>query len=176
MAKLAIIVAADLKGGIGKDGTLPWKISEDMAFFRMTTYGHTVIMGRKTHESIGKALPGRRNIVISRDKAYVSPCSTNVVVVHSLEDAIVLSQHDQNVFIIGGGEIYKQALPLVDTLVVTEVLGEFECDTIFPKIEPDEWTKGPVKLGSMPIPVPYRFFEMTRKVPVQQVEELEVAG
>jgi dihydrofolate reductase len=135
--KLAIIVAIGENNVIGKDNSLLWKLSSDMKLFRNLTIGHPIIMGRKTYESIGKPLPGRLNIVITKQKLSVE----GIVIANSLEKAIKLAQetNDPEAFVIGGGEIYKLALPLVDKLYVTEVKGNFEGDTFFPKIDLNIW-------------------------------------
>ena len=110
LAPLALIVAVARNGVIGKDGTLPWHVSEDLKHFKKTTSGHAIIMGRNTHESIGKALPGRRNIVVTRTAGAVfRGCET----AHSLEEAIALARTtDDCPFIIGGASLYEAALPL----------------------------------------------------------------
>ncbi|OGE27350.1 hypothetical protein A2867_00555 [Candidatus Daviesbacteria bacterium RIFCSPHIGHO2_01_FULL_40_11] len=131
--RISIIVAvAGSKRVIGKKGGMPWHIPEELKRFREITMGHPIIMGRKTHESIGKVLSGRTNIVITRESNYASE---SIIVVHSLEEAlreVVGKAGDKEVFIIGGGEIYKQALPLADKLYLTVIDTEIEGDTFFP--------------------------------------------
>lgn len=128
---ISIICALSESRVIGKNNSLIWKIPEDMQRFRQITAGHPVIMGRKTYESIGKPLPNRTNIIITRDTAYkVSGC----IVVSSLEEALEQAkkvEHNE-IFIIGGGEIYRQALPFTDKLYLTIIKGSFEGDTFFP--------------------------------------------
>lgn len=131
--KISIIVAiAGKKRVIGKKGSLPWYIPEELKRFRGITSGHPIIMGRKTHESIGRVLPGRTNIVITRDAQYSAPgCS----VVHSLDEAIKVAEGkegSEEIFIIGGGEIYQQALLKADRLYVTVIDKEIEGDVFFP--------------------------------------------
>lgn len=133
--KISIIVAIDDKLGIGsisKTGLL-WYIKADFAHFKTITLGHPIIMGRKTHESIGRTLPGRANIIITRDSGYVA---TGCLVVHSLAEAINLAKtkDDLEIFIIGGGEIFAQALSqnLVDRLYLTKVAGDYQADIFFP--------------------------------------------
>ena len=133
-----IIVAISDNNAIGKDNALLWHISEDLRFFRRTTLGSPVIMGRKTFESIGKALPSRVNIVISRGFSTAE----EVAVCSSLEDAFKVAEETnlEKCFVIGGGQIYSQALPLVDKLVVTHVHTVIEdADTFFPAIDPAIW-------------------------------------
>ena len=133
-----IIVAISDNNAIGRDNQLLWHISEDLRFFRRTTLGCPVIMGRKTFESIGRALPKRVNIVVSRGFSTAE----EVAVTSSLEDAFRVAE-DTNLeqcFVIGGGQIYSQALPLVDSLVVTHVHTVIEdADTFFPEIDPVIW-------------------------------------
>lgn len=130
--KISIIVAMAPNRAIGQKGKLLWSIPAELKRFKEMTMGHPIIMGRKTHESIGLPLPGRTNIVITRDENYQSE---GVVVVHSLEEALGAAQvkDTEEIFIIGGGEIYKEALPLADKLYLTIVEGDFpEADTFFP--------------------------------------------
>ncbi|OIN89147.1 hypothetical protein AUJ59_02370 [Candidatus Beckwithbacteria bacterium CG1_02_47_37] len=132
--KTSIIVAIDDKLGIGAKNRMLWRLKTDFAHFKVVTMGHPIIMGRKTHESIGRALPGRANIVITRDQNYSTPgCN----VVHSLAEAISFAQSQsgaEEIFIIGGGEIFKQALEqnLVDKLYLTKVKGDFKAEIFFP--------------------------------------------
>lgn len=138
--KVSIIVAHDDKFGIGAKNRLLWHLKKDFAHFKKITTGHPVIMGRKTFESIGKPLPGRTNIIITRNLNSVLDCHSdperNVKITHSLKEAINLAQSidNQKVFIIGGGQIYQEALAknLVDKLYVTKVQGDFQADTFFP--------------------------------------------
>jgi dihydrofolate reductase len=135
MSSLTIIVATDKQGGIGIDNQLPWHLPEDLAHFKRTTSGHAIIMGRKTFESIGRALPNRRNIVVSRDPGWTH---AGVECVNSLEAARAAVSAD-DAFIIGGAQIYQQALSLADRLIVTEIQQEFSCDAFFPSIDSNEW-------------------------------------
>lgn len=132
IATVSIIVAHDDHLGIGKNNQLLWHISSDLKRFKRLTLDHPIIMGRKTFESIGKPLPNRDNIVITRNKNHFI---TNCHLVHSIKEAIKLAQSKdkREIFIIGGGEIYKQALPLVDKLYITKVKGDFKATTFFPK-------------------------------------------
>jgi dihydrofolate reductase len=135
MSSLSIIVATDLQRGIGIDNTLPWHLPEDLAHFKRTTSGRAIIMGRKTFESIGRPLPNRRNIVISRNPEWTH---NGVEVAASLDEAKALVK-DEDAFIIGGGQIYEQALNLAGRIIVTEIQSSFDCDAFFPKIDFDEW-------------------------------------
>ena len=132
---VSIIVALDDKLGIGAKNRMLWHISKDFAHFKEVTLGHPIIMGRKTHEAIGRVLPGRTNIVITRDKNYSTP---GCHVVNSLEAAIKTAKAEAGeIFIIGGGEIFKQALEqnLVDKLYITKVKGDFKAEIFFPEYE-----------------------------------------
>ena len=139
MAEIVIIVAVAQNRVIGKDNRLLWNIPEDMARFKALTSGHTVLMGRKTWESLPprfRPLPGRRNIVISRQTDYAAP---GAELAHSLDSALALAASDETVFIIGGADIYRQTLPLAERLEITEVELSPEGDSWFPEIPADEW-------------------------------------
>jgi dihydrofolate reductase len=134
---ISIIVAVANDGVIGGGGDLLWRISEDLRRFKSITSGHTVIMGRKTFDSIGRALPNRRNIVITRNSEWSAAGCERA---SSVEEAIGMCDPTEEVFIIGGGEIYRQAFALADKLYITHVEGDFEGDTYFPAISADEWS------------------------------------
>ena len=131
LAPLALIVAVARNGVIGNEGTLPWHISEDLKHFKRTTNGHTIIMGRKTHDSIGRPLPNRRNIVVTRQSAALFPgCEAAL----SLDDAIALARTtDDCPFIIGGASLYELALPIATELHVTTIDEDVDGDTYFPE-------------------------------------------
>jgi dihydrofolate reductase len=133
MTLLTIIVATDSQRGIGINNTLPWKLAEDMAHFKRLTTGNTVIMGRKTFDSIGRPLPNRRNIVITRNADWRHD---GVETAHSLDEArrLVEAAGDAQAFIIGGAEIYAQALPTADVVVQTEIGASYDCDAFFPQL------------------------------------------
>ncbi|NRR90302.1 dihydrofolate reductase [Winogradskyella undariae] len=137
-SELTIIVAEGEDNAIGKDNDLIWHLSDDLKHFKSITNGHYIIMGRKTFESFPKPLPNRTHVVITRQKDYKVPAG--VIVVNSLNDAIDAARFDKQPFVIGGGEIYKQALPFVDKLEITRVHATFEnADTFFPKIDETRW-------------------------------------
>ena len=138
MSKLSIIVAMSSNRAIGINNTLPWHLTEDLKHFKSLTTGHTIIMGRKTYESIGKPLPNRRNIVVSRN---LDTFYDGVEIVHSLEDAFSISSNDEEVFIMGGSNIYEQSLNLVEHLYITEIAKAFEGDAFFPEIDKSLWTE-----------------------------------
>lgn len=130
-----IIVAHSRNGAIGKDNKLLWKLKDDMKFFKTMTTDCTVIMGRKTYESIGRPLPNRTNIVITRQEDYKA---NNCIVVNSLEEAIRKVYRNQKVFIIGGGEIYKQVLKIATRVYATQVDVDIEGDTYFEPLD-EKW-------------------------------------
>ena len=134
---LALIVAWARGGVIGKDGELPWHEPEDLAYFKRVTMGHAILMGRKTFESIGRPLPGRRNIVLSRDPSFRAPgCEVHT----DLEAALASAREtDACPFVIGGAGIYQLALPRATTLHVTEIDAEVEGDTHFPDFDEADW-------------------------------------
>lgn len=133
---ISIIVAIATNGVIGGDNKLLWHISEDLKNFKRITLGHPMIMGRKTFESFPKALPNRQNIVITRNPAYTA---NGADVVLSLADALKVASPKDEIFIIGGGDIYRQAMPLADKLYITHVDLSPQGDTTFPDISSDEW-------------------------------------
>ena len=141
-ATISIVVAISRNGVIGAKGGLPWKLSSDLQRFKRDTMGKPVIMGRKTHESIGRLLPGRPNIVVTRDRDYRAQ---GVDVVNSLADAFTLADIKARcsgvpeMCLIGGGQLYKEGLKFADRLYVTHVMADPEGDTFFPQISPDEW-------------------------------------
>lgn len=132
---ISIIAAVSSNGVIGKEGKLPWYIPEDLKHFKKLTSGNVVIMGRKTYESIGKPLPNRVNIVITRDKnKIINGCIT----VNSIEEAIRKAGNDKQIFIIGGGEIYKKSLNFANKIYLTKVHQNIEGDTYFPTLN-ENW-------------------------------------
>ena len=135
--KISIIVAAAENGVIGKDNQLLWKLSSDLKRFKNITTDHYILLGRKTFESIGKPLPNRTHIIITRQKDYEVP--EGCLVASSLQKAIALCPENEEVFIIGGGEIYKQSIEIADKIDLTRVHTTIEADTFFPKIDTDKW-------------------------------------
>jgi len=135
---VSIIAAMDKRRGIGVDNKLPWRLSADLKRFRELTMGHHIIVGRKTFESIGRPLPGRRMIIVTRDGNYKTEgCD----VVHSIEDAIRLARErgESEVFICGGAEIYAQSIEIADRMYLTFVDAEVAADTFFPEFDEGEW-------------------------------------
>lgn len=136
MRKISIIVATDENWIIGKKNGLPWKLSADLKHFKALTTGHTVIMGRKTFDSIGKPLPERTNIIITRNSDFKVP---DCIVVGSMEEALEASPDNDEIFVMGGAEIYKQFLPIVQTIYLTRIHHRFDGDISFPALNPADW-------------------------------------
>ncbi len=137
MTQLHLIVAHARNGVIGKENKLPWYLPEDLKNFKRTTLGKPVIMGRKTWESLGRPLPGRRNIVITRQKDYQAEGAT---VVTSLDEALEAVKEVPVAFIMGGAQVYKEALPKVEVAHITYINADFEGDAFFEPLSDNEWT------------------------------------
>jgi dihydrofolate reductase len=137
---ISLIAAIGGNNEIGKGNTLLWHMPADMKYFKEITLAHSVVMGRKTFESMGKILPNRRNIVISRDVKYKAP---GVEVAHSLSEALdLVGNNEEEVFVIGGGELYEQTMPIADKLYITHIDAEdSEADAFFPEIIPIVWNE-----------------------------------
>ncbi|HYW91741.1 MAG TPA: dihydrofolate reductase [Gammaproteobacteria bacterium] len=134
--RLALIVAMDRRRGIGREGRLPWRLPADLAYFRRVTMGKAVVMGRRTFESIGRALPGRDNIVLTRDPRYAPQ---GVKVARDIAGALALAGEPEEVMILGGAQVYEALLHRVDRIYLTEVHGEFDADVRFPELDPARW-------------------------------------
>jgi len=161
--RIAMIAAMANNRVIGKNNQMPWHLPADLKHFKKVTLGKPVIMGRKTYQSIGKALPGRRNIVISRQNEAQS---TDAEWVQSLEQALALLQHDAEVMIIGGAEIYRQVLPLADTLYITDIELDVEGDAYFPDYQmAARWQEiaSEYHAADPHNPYPYRFRTLNRE-------------
>ena len=133
---IIIIAAIARNNALGKDNQLIWHLPADPKRFKKVTSGHHVIMGRKTYESLGKPLPNRTNIVISRNKDYTAE---GCIVRNSLEEAVESAKNDSSPFILGGAEIYKQGIEFADILDLTFIHHDFEADAFFPEIDPEIW-------------------------------------
>lgn len=136
--RVSLLVAMAHNRVIGKANTLPWHLPADLQHFKSLTMGHHIVMGRKTYESIGKPLPGRISVVVSRNAHYVQP---GVVVVNSLEAAILACSDDDEIFVIGGAEIYRQAIALADRIYLTEIDAGISGDAYFTELDPALWTE-----------------------------------
>ncbi len=134
---ITMIAAAAENNELGKDNGIIWHLPDDFKRFKKLTSGHYIIMGRRTFDSLDKALPNRTNVVITRNKNYQKE---GAVVVNTMEEALKISEEDNQPFIIGGGEIYKMGLPIADKIELTRVHGTFEgADTFFPEFSKEEW-------------------------------------
>jgi dihydrofolate reductase len=133
---VTLIAAVARNGVIGADGGIPWHLPEDFAHFKATTLGHTLVMGRATYDSIGRPLPGRATIVLTRDPSW---CADGVQVAHSIEEALALAEGD--VFVAGGATVYEAALTHADVQLVSEVDLEPDGDTFYPAIDPVDWAE-----------------------------------
>ena len=133
---ISMVVAISENNAIGKDNALLWKLPLDLKHFKNITNGHTVIMGRKTYDSMGKTLPNRRNNIITRTSNLTI---AGAEVVNTLDDAFMLCKSEQEIFVIGGAEIYKQSLNVADRIYLTKVHHRFEADTFFPVIDSNIW-------------------------------------
>ncbi|WP_396147092.1 dihydrofolate reductase [Flavobacterium sp.] len=133
---ITLIAAAAENNALGKDNDLLWHLPEDFKRFKQITSGHYIIMGRKTFESFPKPLPNRTHIIITRQKEYLAD---GCLVVHSLEEALEISPQNEEIFIIGGAQIYKQALPFADKIDLTRVHIELDADAFFPEFNTSEW-------------------------------------
>lgn len=134
---ISFIVAMDENRAIGKNNQLPWHLPEDLKFFKRTTMGHPIAMGRKTHESIGRALPGRENLIITRQSGYQAE---GCKVFSTMDDFIqYCRKQNEEIFIIGGAEIFKETFNYVDRLYITLIHHEFEGDTYFPNFDLNDW-------------------------------------
>lgn len=131
---ISLITGVDKNWLIGNGGKLPWNIPEDLAYFKKITNGHSIVMGRKTFESIGRPLPNRTNIILTKDENYKAE---GCVIINSKESLEI--KNDEEVFVIGGANVYKQFLPLADKLYITKIDGEYYGDVYFPKPDMKKW-------------------------------------
>ncbi|HSW92777.1 MAG TPA: dihydrofolate reductase [Gammaproteobacteria bacterium] len=136
--RISIVVAMSENRAIGKDNQLLWHLPVDLQHFKQITLGKPVLMGRKTHQSIGRPLPGRMNVVITHDLNFKSE---GCVIVHSIQDALDVVQDADEICVIGGADLYRQMLPLSDRIYLTRVHHTFSADTFFPELNSDEWNE-----------------------------------
>lgn len=176
---ISLLVAMDENRGIGLQGGIPWHLPDDLKHFRALTMGHHVVMGRKTYESIGKPLPGRKLVIVTRNPSYrpvnceepAGACLT----VHSLEAALdaARSRGEDEVFVIGGGEIFAQALPLSERLYLTLVHGSVPADTFFPAWPEEDWVEVSSRFHPQDerhaYPFTFKTLERPRREPVQSL-------
>lgn len=133
---IAQVVAISQNRVIGKDNQLIWHMPADLKHYKNVTMGHHMIMGRKTYESIGRPLPGRTTVIITRDKNYKAE---GCIVVHSLDEALKVAANDNEPCIVGGGEIFRQAMDITDKIYLTIIHHDFEGDTFYPELDPAKW-------------------------------------
>jgi dihydrofolate reductase len=158
----SLVVAVARNGVIGRDNALPWRLPADLAHFKKVTMGHPIVMGRRTYESIGKPLPGRKNIVITHNRAYEAP---GCVVVGSLDEAWAASAGADEVCIIGGTTLFAETLPIADVIHLTEVEADVEGDTYFPRFDRGDWNQKEIARHAPDArhAYPLRILELTRK-------------
>ncbi len=160
--RVSLIVAMAKNRVIGIDNTLPWHLPADLKHFKALTMGHHIVMGRKTYESIGKPLPGRTSVVVTRNAGYSAP---GVTAVNSLPAAISACGDDDEIFVIGGAELYLQAITLADRIYLTEIGADIHGDAYFPEINLGEWQEvsRETHLQPEPQPLQYHFVIYNRK-------------
>lgn len=159
---ISFVVAMDQNRGIGYKGRLPWHLPADLKFFKETTTGHTILMGRKTFESIGRPLPNRTNVVLTGNPDFRAE---GVEIVRSPEEALKRFAADRDLYVIGGAEIFRQLLPFADKLIVTRIGHSFAADTFFPELAVEEWREVSCVPGVTDElnPYPYQFVELVRR-------------
>jgi dihydrofolate reductase len=160
--RVSLIVAMAKNRVIGVNNTLPWRLPADLKHFKALTMGHHIVMGRKTYESIGKPLPGRTSVVVTRNAGYSAP---GVTAVNSLPAAISACGDDDEIFVIGGAELYLQAITLADRIYLTEIDADICGDAYFPEFNPAEWLETSRETHSQtePQPLQYHFVVYHRK-------------
>jgi dihydrofolate reductase len=134
--RVSLIVAMAKNRVIGAKNSIPWRVPGEQKLFKQITMGHHIVMGRKTYESIGRLLPGRTTVIVTRQRDYVVP---GAIIAHSLHDAINAAARDEEIFVIGGAELFREALPVADRIHLSLVDQEPEGDTFMPEIDPAEW-------------------------------------
>jgi dihydrofolate reductase len=152
--RICLIAAIAANRVIGRNNALPWRLPADLKRFKALTMGHPVVMGRKTYASIGRPLPGRRNLVITRNRGYSAP---GCEIVHSLDAAIAACRGEQEIFIIGGAELYRESLPLAHSLEFTEIHAEFEGDATFPQFPLEQWREAAREIHSGEAGAPFGY-------------------
>jgi dihydrofolate reductase len=157
--RITLLVAYAANRVIGKDGKLPWHLPEDLKRFKRLTMGHHIVMGRKTWESIGRLLPGRHHVIVSRRPGYRV---AGAKVVQSLDAAIASADGDDEVFVIGGGEIFALAMPLADRILATEIERDYEGDVRFPELQSGAWRETEREEGVGESGLPYRYVTLER--------------
>jgi dihydrofolate reductase len=152
--RICLIAAMAANRVIGRNNALPWNLPADLKRFKALTMGHPVVMGRKTYESIGRPLPGRRNLVVTRNRAYSAP---GCEIVHSLDAAVAACRGAHEIFIIGGAALYRESLPRAHCLEFTEIHADFEGDASFPQYAPEQWREAGREVHDGEAGVPFRY-------------------
>ena len=152
--RVSLIVAMANNRVIGVNNTLPWHLPADLKHFKALTMGHHIVMGRKTYESIGKPLPGRTSVVVTHNAGYSAP---GVIVVNSLQAAISACGDDNEIFVIGGAELYLQAITLAERIYLTEIDADIRGDAYFPEFNPGEWLETSREMHTQQEPQPLKF-------------------
>jgi dihydrofolate reductase len=162
--RLSLVVAVARNGVIGRDNQLPWRLPDDLAYFKRVTMGHPVVMGRRTWQSIGKPLPGRTNIVVTHDPGFRAP---GCVVAHSLAEAWRAAEGADEACVIGGTSLFAETLPLADVIHLTEVEADVEGDTYFPGFDRSAWTETEVERHAADArhAYPFRIVRLERRPP-----------
>mgnify|MGYP003809876373 CR=1 FL=1 len=158
--RISIIAATAKNGVIGIHNRLPWHLPEDLRHFKALTLGHHILMGRKTYESLGRPLPGRTTVIITRSADYSAP---GCIVVHAIGDAIAACGDDSEVFFIGGAELYRQALDYADRIYLTEIQAEFGGDAWFPEFDRGQWAETERRPGRAESGLEYHFVIYDKK-------------
>ncbi len=165
--RLSLLVAMAKNRVIGRDNKLPWHLPADLKHFKFLTMGQTIVMGRKTYESIGRPLPGRANIIVTRQTGYEVP---GAIVVNTIDDALLICERTGSIngenFIIGGEELYRQTLKICQRIYITEIQRDFEGDVFFPEFDPNEWeeTQRDRHISENDTNLEYHFVVLDRKV------------
>ena len=161
--QLSLIAALAANGTIGRDNAMPWHLPEDLKRFRALTTGHPIIMGRKTWDSLGRPLPGRTSIVVSRQTGLVIPGAMVVPSLDAAIDAAAVAEGGEHAFVIGGAQLYAQALPRVDRLLLTELEDAFDGDTAFPAFNRSDWIETAREAGVSAAGLRYAFADYRRR-------------
>lgn len=160
----SLVVAVARNGVIGRDNQLPWRLPDDLKYFKQVTMGHPVIMGRRTYQSIGKPLPGRKNIVVTRDRDFQAP---GCIVAHSLDEAWQAANGAEEACVIGGTSLFEETLPGADLIHLTEVQADVEGDTYFPPFDRGQWAE--TEVARHPADerhaYPFRIVRLERRTP-----------
>lgn len=144
---ISFIVAMDQNRVIGKNNKLPWHLPADLQYFKKVTMGKPIIMGRKTFESIGRVLPGRENVIVTRNQTYTN---SDCTILHSMKEVKQFAdESNQEVFVIGGAEIFNELMPIADRLYITKIQESFEGDTFFQKVDENEWETVSISSGKV---------------------------